>query len=197
MKRIIFVIIVLTPLLLMCRVAGSQTPDWINNPPSKRGFFVATGVGSSANISVAQQKALLDAHVNLAKQVEPEVTTETTRLANALNRKSGLKPQVKVIRKSVTANLEDVRTVEKYTSESKGIHTVYVLVEMPKKAISRSIVTQINNDDELTPIIHPNNCCLRQRLSFTTNFAAQNWVQLSRGNPHLHSSLTNLMNNAG
>ena len=39
--------------------------------------------------------------------------------------------------------------------------------------------------------------CLRQWLSLTTNFVTQNWVQLSRGNPHLHSSLLNMMNNAG
>jgi hypothetical protein len=49
----------------------------------------------------------------------------------------------------------------------------------------------------LTPIVHSNNCCLRQHLGLTTNFGTQNWAQLSRGNPHLHSSLPNLMSNAG
>jgi len=49
----------------------------------------------------------------------------------------------------------------------------------------------------LTPIIHSNNWGLRQRLSLTTNFIAQNWAQPCRGNPHLYSSLTNLMSNAG
>jgi hypothetical protein len=49
----------------------------------------------------------------------------------------------------------------------------------------------------LTPIIHSNNCCLRQRLSLTTNLVAQNWARLGPANPHVHSSLLNLMNNAG
>jgi len=49
----------------------------------------------------------------------------------------------------------------------------------------------------LTPIIHPNNWGLRQRLGLTTNLDAQHWAQLCWGNPHLHSSFTNLMNNAG
>jgi hypothetical protein len=50
---------------------------------------------------------------------------------------------------------------------------------------------------DLAPIIHSNNCCLRQRLSVTTNFVAQNWTRLGKGNPLLHSSLTNLMSNSG
>lgn len=44
---------------------------------------------------------------------------------------------------------------------------------------------------------NPNNWGLRHRLSLTTNFVSQYWAQLGRGNPHLHSSLKKLMNNAG
>lgn len=149
MKKIIFIIIILTPFLLMCQFAESQTPGWVNNPPSKRGMFVAVGNGSSTSASIAERKAVLDAHINLAKQVEPEITTVTTRLAGDLRNKSTLEPRVKIIRKTVTANLQDVRTIKKHSTERKGIHTVYVLVEMPKKSVSKAIVTQINNDDEL------------------------------------------------
>ena len=149
MKKIIFIIIALAPLLIMCQNAESQTPNWVRKTPSKKGYFVATGVGSSADISVAQRKASLDARVNLAKQVEPEVITKTTRLANTLNSNLGLSPRIKVIYKSVSANLEDVRTVQKHTTEKNGVHTVYVLVEMSEKAVPRLIVKQINNDREL------------------------------------------------
>ena len=149
MKKIAFIIIILAPFLLMCQLAKSQTPSWVNNPPSKRGMFVAVGNGSSTSASIAERKAVLDAQVNLAKQAEPEITTVTTRLANDLRNKSTLEPRVKVIRKTVTANLQDVRTIKKHTAERKGIHTVYVLVEMPKTSVSKAIVEQINHDDEL------------------------------------------------
>ena len=149
MKKIIFIIFVLTPFLLIYQAAKSQTPRWVKNPPTKDGMYVAIGSGSSTQADVAKRKAMLDAHVNLAKQAEPEITTETTRLVSALSNKPSLESRVKVIRKTVTANLRDVRTIKQKASERKGIHTVYVLVEMPKNSVSRAIVEEINNDDEL------------------------------------------------
>ena len=52
-------------------------------------------------------------------------------------------------------------------------------------------------ETSLSPIIHSNNCCLRQRLSFTTNLVTQNWARLCRGSSHSHSFFVNLMSNAG
>jgi hypothetical protein len=59
------------------------------------------------------------------------------------------------------------------------------------------LAVSLNLGFVLTPIIHSNNWGLRQRPSLTTNLVTQNWVPLCRGNPHLHSSLISLMNNAG
>lgn len=149
MKRIFALVIVALPILAYSQLFGQRTPGWVKNPPKSGGSVYAVGEGSSSTPDVAERKARLNASVALAKQVEPTIETQTTRLQSVVRNNKVLKERVQVIRESVVATLHDTRVIEKHTAERNGTHTVYLLVEMPKKNISQSFVDQIKNDKEL------------------------------------------------
>jgi predicted transcriptional regulator len=149
MKRILALIIILLPIFTSGQILGKRTPDWVKNTPKSSENYYAVGEGSSATLDVAERKARLNANVKLAEQVGPVVKTETTRFENVVRNNKLLKEKVYTMRKTVVASLHDTRIVEQYSKEKNGVHTVYLLVEMPKKSIAQSIISQVNNDKDL------------------------------------------------
>jgi len=149
MKRIIALVIVALPISAYSQLFGQRTPGWVKNPPKSETSFYAVGQGSSPTLDVAERKARLNAGVVLAEQVEPAIESETTRLETVVRNNKVLKEKIHVIRKTLVATLHDTRVIEKHATERNGTHTVYILVEMPRKNISRSIVDQVKSDKEL------------------------------------------------
>ena len=145
MKRILILLLVAYPYFSQ----SQNLPSWVKNPPTESNTIYAVGKGTSSNAETAERKARLDANVGLAEQVSPAVITVTTRLESTVRRNKALTEKVKVVRKTVTANLQDVSIVKKFTFEDKDIHTAYILLEMPRKSINQSIIQAIDNDKEL------------------------------------------------
>lgn len=145
MKRLLMILLVASPYFLQ----SQNLPSWIKNPPADSNVIYAVGKGTSSNAETAERKARLDANVGLAEQVNPALVNVTTQLESKVRKNKVLKEKVKVVRKTVTGNLQDVSVVKKFTFERKGIHTAYILLEMPRKSINRSIVRAIDNDEEL------------------------------------------------
>jgi hypothetical protein len=149
MRKIIFLLLITIPYLSQCQPSSSSLPNWVNNPPKSKDKVYGVGMGSSSNADVAERKANLDASVNLAKQIEPTITSVTSRIDSVVRGKKVLVERVSIVRKTVTATLSNTSVIDKYSFEENGTYTVYVLMETPKKEITRSVVNEINKDKEL------------------------------------------------
>jgi hypothetical protein len=146
MKRLVLIILVLLPQILL----SQSLPKWVKKPPTSSEMYYAVGMGSSGNEDVAERKARLDANVNLAKQVEHEIVTVTTRIETMIRGNKVLKERVRVIRKKVMATLTDTRVEGKHSvNERNGSVKVYMLISMPKSNINQSVINQVENDKEL------------------------------------------------
>jgi hypothetical protein len=146
MKKAIIILLFIIPLTTFCQ----SLPGWISNPPVSNEKFYAVGVGSSIDAITAERKAKMNASVSLAEQVEPAVVTITTKLVPVLRGNKILTEKVNVTRKTVSATLNNTSTSEVFRQEEEnGNHKVYVLMEMPKKEITRSLIAEIEKDKEL------------------------------------------------
>jgi hypothetical protein len=149
MRKLILLALLAFPSLLFSQTFSNKLPNWINNPTKSKDKLFAVGMGSSSNAEVAERKASLDASVKLAELIEPAIETHTSRIDSVLRGKKKLVEKVDIIRKTVSATLSDTRITEKHRIEEDGKYTVYILMEMPKRDIARSIVSEINKDKEL------------------------------------------------
>jgi len=148
-KKIVLIAFLAIPILSNCQDVGNRAPKWIKKKPESSNKIFAVGKASSASADIAYRKAMLDANKNLAKQVEPVVTTKTTKIISAVENGKVVKQKVDLIRKKVSATLSGVSEIDKYQTQTGNEFTVYVLVSMPKKAISRSIAYSIKEDSAL------------------------------------------------
>ncbi len=155
MKKIVFIIFLLFPITLFAQT-NSQLPDWINNPPSSRSKFYAVGKGSSRDAQIAERKADLEAKVKLAELVEPAVVTFTTRIDSIVRGNQLLIERVSVIRRSVNAQLLNVQIVKRHVQNDDGLHTVYLLVTMPRKELTQTLVNLVTNDKDLNLALSSN-----------------------------------------
>lgn len=149
MKRLMILLLLTLPLFANCQNPSSPTKSWVNNPPESKDKIFAVGVGTSTSEDIAERKAHLNGSANLAKQVEPAVVSVTSRIDSIVRGNKVLIEKSKVIRKTVVANLKNVNTIDIEKIEKDGVYTVYVLLNMPKKEITRKVVDQIKQDKEL------------------------------------------------
>lgn len=149
MKRLIILFIVLYPMFSACQDHSKSSKSWVENPPKSKEKIYAVGVGTSPSADIAERKAHLDASAKLAKIVEPAVVTVTSRIEPVIRNNKVLMERTRVIRKTVIANLSNVQTIDSDKIEQDGKTTVYVLVSMPRKGITKEVVDQIKEDKEL------------------------------------------------
>lgn len=145
MKRMLILIMIAVP-IISC---GQSVPGWVKNPPKSNDKIYAVGIGTSGSAEIAERKAKMEASVNLAEQLETAVVSVTTKFEPVVRRNKALTEKVKVVRKTVVATLQNTQVSQKFATEENGIHKVYVLMEMPRKNVNRSIIDEIEKDEEL------------------------------------------------
>jgi hypothetical protein len=149
MKRLIFIVLVTLPYLLYCQSNTNNYPNWVNNPPKSTNKIFAVGVGSSSSMEIAERKANLDASVKFAEQIEPAIVTYTSRIDSVVKGKKILIEKVNIVRTTISATLSNTKISKKHGVEEDGKYTIYVLMEMPRRDIARSVVEEIRKDKEL------------------------------------------------
>lgn len=150
-KNILFLLVLCIPLISSCQNhrSKSNAPKWAHKLPKSKSEIFAVGKGSSGSADIAYRKALLDANTMLAKKIGPVVTSKTSRIISTVENGKTVEKKVDVIRRKVTASLEGVEEVNRHQTREGELYIVHVLVSIPNRAISRSIVNGINSDSAL------------------------------------------------
>jgi hypothetical protein len=149
MNKYSLYLLLFLPFTVYCQGTLSSVPKWVNNPPNSKDKIYAVGIGTSPSSDVAERKAIMDANVNLAEKVQPAVITVTSYIDSVVLGNDILIERVNIIRKKVEATLQNTQVIDKAVLQENGKYKVYVLVEMPKKEINRSVISHINQDKEL------------------------------------------------
>lgn len=95
------------------RVLDLSAPAWYNHPPTSDSLFYGVGVGESLDWSTAERKAIMEAQVQLAEQInDPKTVGNTT---------------------TTEATLYDVTVVQKIGKNKGDKHQIYVMLSTKKE----------------------------------------------------------------
>ncbi len=121
MKRFIWILAILLPILANSQDFVRSTPKWFKNPPTAKHKVYGVGTASSTDMKTSEQKALLNAKLQIAKQIGNVEITEAT------NKNSSIKKE------AVTAELKEVKIINRAFKKKHGKYTSYVLIEIDKR----------------------------------------------------------------
>jgi hypothetical protein len=130
MKKIILITLLLAAFGAYAQDATDSIPDWVSKPPASSKMFYSVGIGKSRMMDIAERKAILDANIKLAEQVEPAKVEKIKRTSKSAD---GRTTEEIIQREIVNAILSDVRILKRFSFQKDEEYTVYVLVEMKKK----------------------------------------------------------------
>ena len=140
MKKILFSAVIATTILTGCGsndslaiAEGDQFPDWYMNPIMDGGLSDAKCVKFTGNMSIDQKKAVANARVGLAQQIETKIIAMDKTYAKSAeaNGQTNVTDNFESISKQVTSEaLNGVRPTNYGTAKINGITHVCARVEL-------------------------------------------------------------------
>lgn len=125
MKRFVWILLILLPIFANAQNFVHSTPRWFKNPPTQKHKVYGTGTASASDMKTAEQKALLNAKLQVAKQVGTVEFSETKKNGSTTKKES------------VVAELKEVKIVNRAFRKKRGRYISYVLIEVDKRKQSR------------------------------------------------------------
>lgn len=129
MKKIFFITLLLAAMSTTAQEATDSIPNWFSNPPTSSKKFYGTGEGRAAYLDVAEKKAMLNANLQLAEQVDKPKVKE---IKNKTKTVTGQDNETTIQRTIVEAKLKGVKVINKYVTQKGDMYIVYILVEMKR-----------------------------------------------------------------
>jgi len=130
MKKLVLITLLFVAIGASAQTATDSIPEWVNKPPVSSRMFYGVGVGKSRMMDVAEKKAILDANLKLAEQVEP---AKVKKIKKTTKSADGRTIEETIQREVISTILSDVRVIKRASFQNDEEYTVYVLVEMKKK----------------------------------------------------------------
>jgi len=115
--------------------SNNNMPDWYLNPPSSSEFYYGVGMAKKQNPSLAKKVAANRARSEISQSVNAKVSS----LIKDFMQESGIGETAQALEfnesvsKSVSDNTLTNNTIKEVFNADDG--TIYVLIEMPKKAV--------------------------------------------------------------
>lgn len=129
MKKILLFLLLFAAIDAIAQEATDSIPDWFKNPPTSSRKFYGAGEGNSPYLDIAEKKAMLNANLRLAEQVNKPKTKE---IKNKTKTVTGQDNEQTIQRTVVEAKLKGVTVIKKAVLQKGDKYIVYVLVEMKK-----------------------------------------------------------------
>ena len=119
--------------------------------------FRAVGMGQSSNLTIAKNKAQMDAKRSLAQQVQTnlQVVTDTYAQEMVGNQAAEAIERFETLAREVTnTTIGDLRTLgEEVRQMDDNTFKVYTAIEVKKKAMMRFLRTKAKNDTKIAELV--------------------------------------------
>ena len=151
MRTTLNVILFTTGLMILAGCAGSGGNWPTVNVPSDPDHLYATGVGESADLQLAIDKAALNARTEIGRQLELKLNSLQKGFAEEVG---GAGEELRQMYTSATTvvvstQLMGSKIKEQKYQQNKGKYQAIVLVEYPIGAAHTALVNQIKKDENL------------------------------------------------
>ncbi len=129
-----------------------QPPDWYPNPPQDPNFLFAVATATSRDLQLASEKAKQDCRVDLASQLEANVSGLIKKFDEEVGRTEdsellGLYTQVS--KTVVDQTLVGARVKKLKVYKEGDLYRVYVLMELPLGFMKEMLLNQVKKQEAL------------------------------------------------
>jgi len=133
-----------TPLTMYC-----SGPEYFSDSE----YFRANNSAESANQSMAKRKAMSNARLDLAQQIETQVKAVIDNYFSSYTSNENIEDKERyegLSREVVNQKLNGIRTIcEQFTQTSAGNYKCYVAIELAGEEILNGMKNRISEDDKL------------------------------------------------
>ncbi len=132
----------------------SDIPDWCTELPSSDFALYACGIGNSGSLTMARNRATLDAKRQLADSIDSQISSRMEDFLDSIGigDNEEIRQQSEIVTKNVT--IEAKLTGYKQTkSETQNVGTKfqhYVLIEYPIGQANQALLNKIQQDEILS-----------------------------------------------
>lgn len=130
----------------------SEVPDWFLNPPKSINTLYAVATATSADLQLAINKAKQEARVDLASQVEAQVSALIKKFDEEVGQPGEgelLTMYSQATKTVVDQCLVGVTLKEQKILQEGNVFRVYILMELPLDAIRERLFEQIKSQKAL------------------------------------------------
>lgn len=129
MKKFLFIAILISSFGCNAQEANDSIPEWFSNPPTSSRKFYGAGEGVSNYLDIAEKKAIMNANLRLAEQVN---TPKKKEIKSKTKTVSGQDNESTIQRTILEAKLKGVTVIKKSVIQKGDKYYVYILSEMKK-----------------------------------------------------------------
>jgi len=129
--------------------AQNKTPDWMTQLPVKKGFVYGAGVGKSTDMSMAGEKARMNALQELTNSYTGKFETYAMKCDTVLGADNKVRQVITTIRVSQKATLTGVEVVEKVTVPQNDNTIVYLLLRLDVSNDVKTLQKEVNGNAKL------------------------------------------------
>ena len=131
-----------------------KTPKWCNESPSSDVALYACGTGMSANLNIAQSRALMAAKRKIADQVQGDYSGLMEEFVNALGAGATeqIQQQFQIASRNVinSTKLAGYKTPKTKTIDEEGKFIHYLLIEYPIGSANTALMEEIRKNEVLS-----------------------------------------------
>jgi len=142
-------LLVLTFFVFRTIQAQESEPEWITKLPVKKGFVYGAGVGKSANLPMASDKARMIALTDLTKNYSGKFETFASKCDTVLGADNAIRQIVTTIKLNQQATLSGVEIEDKVVGSQDGVTVVYMLLKLDVRNDIKTIQNEVDEDTKL------------------------------------------------
>lgn len=133
----------------------AEAPDWYKDKLSMPGYFASTGTDVSSDMQFALDKAMMAAKISIASQIGAYISSSLKLYISETGETSDVVVNTEVERTG-KETVSEVKLhgfeIEKHQLMRDGMqYRAYVLLKMPKEAVTQTLVSQVKKNKALAP----------------------------------------------
>ena len=128
---------------------SSGRPSFVDNPPVKKGYIHAVGVGSQP----LEADAIMEAQTIARQQISAEIQIKTDgnmkRVSNSVNSANAVSGYKTLLEESYSQSLSGAKTVKRYVAKEGNNYKAYVLLQINEAEAQKNLLARIKAKKEL------------------------------------------------
>mgnify|MGYP000951461098 CR=1 FL=1 len=124
-------------------------PSFADNPPVKKGYIYAVGVGSQPLEADAMMEAQTLARQQISAEIQAKTDGNMKRVSSSVNSANAVSGYETLLKESYSQSLSGAKTVKRHVFKESDNYKAYVLMQVNEKEAQKNLLARIKAKKEL------------------------------------------------